>query len=43
MDDDNGAFLQPWWTDKSGQRVTSVGGGQVAVRAVGSGAMALHP
>ena len=26
MDDDNGAFLQPWWTDKSGQRVTSVGG-----------------
>ena len=42
MDDDNGAFLQPWWTDKSGQRVTSVGG-QVAVRAVGSGAMALHP
>ena len=26
MDDDNGAFLQPWRTDKSGQRVTSVGG-----------------
>ena len=42
MDDDNGAFLQPWRTDKSGQRATSVGG-QVAVQAVGSGAMALHP
>ena len=26
MDDDNGALLQPRWTDKSGQRVTSVGG-----------------